>query len=80
MRSKPVDSSVILSVGYDKRRSVLKVRFRNGRSYYYLAVPAAVHQALMTSPSMGKYLNEEIKPNYRAVAERDVLRALAKRR
>ena len=73
MRSQRVDSSVILSVGYDEARRVLKDRFRNGRTYYYMVVPAQAYEEL-TAPSIGKYLNEEIKPHYRVVAERDLLR------
>jgi hypothetical protein len=71
MQSQRVDSSAILTVGYDDAHHVLKVRFRNGRTYYYLAVPPAIHRRLLRSPSMGKYLNEVIKPAYRAVRVRE---------
>ena len=67
MRSKRVDSSVLLSVGYDEKRRVLKVRFRNGRVYYYLVVPPAEYRALLKAPSTGKYLHEVIKPKYQVV-------------
>lgn len=67
MRSKPVDSSVVLSIGYDDQRHILKVRFRNGRTYYYLSVPRNVYRQFIRAASAGKYLNEVIKPNYRAV-------------
>ena len=67
MRSQRVDSSVALTVGYDDKRCVLKVRYPNGRAYYYLGVPPAVYRDLMAAPSLGKYLNEVIKPAYRAV-------------
>ncbi len=80
MRSTTVDSSVILSVGYDDRRQILKVRFRNGRIYYYLDVPPSAYAALMSSPSVGRYFNETIRPAYRAVAERDLRRAAAAKR
>jgi len=76
VQSQRVDSSVILSVGYDQRRKILKIRFRNGRTYYYLSVPAEIHHNLLTAPSIGKYLNEVIKPTYRVIPERDLLRAL----
>ena len=76
MQSQRVDSTVILSVGYDERRKILKVRFRNGRTYYYLSVPAEIHHNLLIAPSIGKYLNEVIKPAYRVIPERDLLRAL----
>ena len=67
MHSQLVESSVLLSVGYDEPRRVLKVRFRNGRVYYYLAVSPAEYRALLKAPSMGKYFNEVIKPKHRAV-------------
>jgi KTSC domain len=67
MHSQRVDSSVALTVGYDDRRCVLKVRYRNGRVYYYLGVPPAAYRELLAAPSLGKYLNEAIKPAYRAV-------------
>lgn len=72
MQSKRVDSSVLLSVGYDPARRILKVRFRNGLTYYYLDVSPASHRALLSAPSIGKYFNEVIKPTHRAVRERDV--------
>ena len=67
MKSHPVDSSVLLTVGYDGERRLLKVRFRNGRTYYYVDVPEPAHRELLEAESKGKYLNEVIKPNYRAV-------------
>ncbi|MDQ3280190.1 MAG: KTSC domain-containing protein [Acidobacteriota bacterium] len=70
IRSKAVDSSVLATVGYDKQRRVLKVRFRNGRIYYYLDVSPAEHAALLASTSIGKYFNEVIKPQHRAVRVR----------
>lgn len=79
MRSKPVDSSVLIAVGYDEANRILKAHFRNGRTYYYLAVPPEVYQSLLTAPSLGKYLNEAIKPKYRAVKE-EKLKALRKKR
>ena len=75
MRSQRVDSSVLLSVGYDRQAGLLKVRFRNGRTYYYLGVPDTVHRELLSAESIGKYLNEVIKPNYRAVDARTLAAA-----
>lgn len=71
MQNKPVESSVILSIGYDDERRILKVRFRNGRVYYYLGVPESAYQSLITSSSIGKYFNEVIKPSYRVVRVRN---------
>jgi lysyl-tRNA synthetase class 2 len=71
IESERVDSSVVISVGYDTARRVLKVRFRSGAVYYYLDVPSEIHRALMTAPSIGKFLNEVIKPRFEAVSERE---------
>jgi lysyl-tRNA synthetase class 2 len=68
--SEAVESSVLLSVGYDAERRILKVRFRNGRVYAYLDVPPHVHRQLLAAESLGRYLNEFIKPQYRAVRVR----------
>jgi len=71
MPSQRVESTVVISVSYDEPRRRLKVRFRNGKTYYYLDVPPDIHQTLLTAPSIGKYLNTVIKPNYRAVRGRE---------
>ena len=65
---------MLLSVGYDEPRRILKIRFRSGRTYYYLDVPPAVHRDLLAAPSIGKYFNEVVKPNYRAVRDSRGLR------
>jgi hypothetical protein len=80
MRSEIVDSSVIMSIGYDAQRRLLKVRFRNGRVYWYLDVPATTYRSLMTAASIGKYFNENVKPNHRAVRARGDGRSGSKRR
>lgn len=67
MDRRPVASTVLAEVGYDRRRKVLEVQFRTGRVYHYLAVPPAAHTALLAADSIGRYFNEEIKPRYRAV-------------
>lgn len=60
----PVDSSSLASIGYDETNLVLEVEFRNGNLYQYLGVPPAVHQRMMSSESLGKFLNAYIKPVY----------------
>ena len=71
MKTTLVDSSVIFSIGYDETERVLKVRFRNGRTYAYLDVPPTAHDSLLTAGSIGKYFNERIKPNYDSVRIRE---------
>ena len=60
-----VRSSDIRSIGYDKLATVLEVEFVSGGIYQYFNVPEYVHHALMNAPSHGKFLNNNIKYNYR---------------
>ena len=66
MRTQRVSSSVVAAVGYDAGRRVLEVTFHNERTYYYVDVPASVHREFLRAESIGTYLNEVIKPRYRA--------------
>ena len=66
MQRTPVDSSSVASVGYDPVTSVLEIEFRNGKVYRYQQVPRAAHRLLMQAPSIGKYVNEVIKPRFTA--------------
>jgi hypothetical protein len=65
MERQPVVSSNIGSIGYDPSSSVLEVEFRSGMVYQYFDVPAHVHEALMSAPSHGEFLNANIKNVYR---------------
>ena len=67
MRHKSVDSSLIASVAYDQRTSVLEIRFTNGRLYRYLMVPRDIHERLMSSSSKGRFFMDEIEPRFPAV-------------
>jgi hypothetical protein len=61
----PVISSNVASVGYDPNTMTLEVEFTNGSVYQYFDVPELEYQSLMTAESLGKYLNHNIKSNYR---------------
>lgn len=65
MEREPVDSSSLSSLGYDARRHVLEVEFRNGGVYRYLDVPEDAWTELREADSKGRYLNSEIKPRFR---------------
>ncbi|WP_328992594.1 KTSC domain-containing protein [Kribbella sp. NBC_01245] len=67
MKREPVNSASIRSVGYDVESSVLEVEFVSGDVYRYLDVPQLVHKQLMTSESIGRFLNSRVKPNYAVV-------------
>lgn len=64
MKRQRVDSSSLGSVGYDAQKKILEVEFRHGGIYRYLGVPESEYEALMASDSLGRFVNERIKPNY----------------
>jgi hypothetical protein len=60
----PVVSSNIDSIGYDVDTQMLRVQFNNGSVYEYMNVPAMEFEQLNSAPSVGAYLNRNIKGNY----------------
>ena len=65
MNRQPVVSSNVAEVGYDEKIQVLEVMFTNGSVYQYFDVPQQIYQGLIAASSVGTYLNENIKGNYR---------------
>jgi hypothetical protein len=64
MDREPVSSSNLASVGYDAGSEILEVEFNNGRVYQYYNVPQFMFERMMEAPSIGIFLNTEIKPAY----------------
>ena len=62
-----VSSTNVAQIGYDPVALRLGVRFRNGRTYYYLDVPASVYQAFLASSSKGSFVHERLKDRFRTV-------------
>jgi hypothetical protein len=67
MQRQPVQSNVLASIAYEREVNVLEVEFHTGRIYQYFMVPAAVHEELLTAPSMGEYFNRRVRSAYRCV-------------
>lgn len=65
MNRQAVQSSNVAEVGYDEASQTLEVLFHSGSVYQYFDVPRPVYQALLGSPSVGRFLNEQIKGSYR---------------
>ena len=57
----PVASSNVAQIGYDEEAKELYVEFHNGSTYKYLDVPPAKYDSLKHAPSVGSYLNKQIK-------------------
>ena len=64
MIRRPVDSSVIASVGYDDAVALLDVEFVSGEVYRYFAVPRSVHEGLLAAPSKGRFFQQHIRDRY----------------
>ena len=63
----PVNSSNVTSVGYDPTTMTLEVEFTKSSVYQYFEVPEVEYQNLISAESVGRYLNQNIKNNYRFV-------------
>lgn len=61
MNHVSVSSSTIESVAHDPESSTMEVKFKNGTTYHYHGVPADLHEDMLQSSSVGKFLNEHIK-------------------
>ena len=64
MKRAPVDSSAVVSVGYDESQQILELEYIDGDVYQYFDVPKAVHRALLDAPSIGQFVNAEIKGTF----------------
>jgi hypothetical protein len=65
VKRTPVSSSSVASVGYDATTCILEVEFVHGHVYRYRDVPASVVRAFLSAPSLGAYLNANIRDVYR---------------
>lgn len=59
-----VNSSNIDQVGYEEDQRELHVVFKSGSHYVYYDVPAETFQQLVDAPSLGSFLNRELKNVY----------------
>jgi XTP/dITP diphosphohydrolase len=65
MQRTRVDSSDIVSVGYDVKSQVLELEFKENRVYQYFDVPSKVHDLFMKADSYGEYFYASINKHYR---------------
>lgn len=64
MKRQLVNSSNLLSVGYDPDVRVLEVEFHHGGVYKYFGVLVIVYSSLMSAGSHGSYLHRCVKGVY----------------
>ncbi|HSX17189.1 MAG TPA: non-canonical purine NTP pyrophosphatase [Patescibacteria group bacterium] len=65
MQRLPVESTDIVSVGYDPKERILEVEFKEGRIYQYLDVDADAYRLLTKADSLGLYFQANIMGHYR---------------
>lgn len=63
MEREPVNSSSLISVGYNPGSETLEVEFKAG-VYEYYNVPQFMYDRLMEAGSIGTFFNAEIKNSY----------------
>jgi DNA helicase HerA-like ATPase len=61
---QPVESSSVLSVGYDEPSQTVEIEFKGSGVYQYYNVPQVIFDQMMASESVGKFINTYIKPAY----------------
>ena len=59
-----VNSTVISKAQYKYHKRMLRLEFKNGKSYDYKPVPNHVFEGLRNSESKGKFINRHILPIY----------------
>ncbi len=65
MERIPVNSSIIVDIGYDPNTMTLELSFTQGTVYQYFDVPEALYSELLRADSKGKYFHANIKDAYR---------------
>jgi len=61
MDRRPVRSSMLASVGYERATATLEVVFVEGAIYQYFEVPIDVYAGLMSASSHGTYFDAHVK-------------------
>jgi non-canonical purine NTP pyrophosphatase (RdgB/HAM1 family) len=65
MQRLPVESSDVVSIGYDATEKYLEIEFQGGRVYRYFEVPQNTYDHFLEANSYGGYFNAHINGYYR---------------
>jgi hypothetical protein len=63
----PVKSTLLSSVAYDVRQSILDLQFCEGAIYRYFAVPPTIVGQLLAADSKGSFFNRHIRNYFRYI-------------
>lgn len=61
IKRSPVNSSNIVSVGYDEKSKTLDVEFYSGTMYRYTDVPPIIHERMVSTDSVGSFFARFVK-------------------
>jgi hypothetical protein len=64
MKRKIVKSSNLGSVGYDPKKQVLEIRFKDNSIYQFIDIEQETFNALMKAKSKGTYFHDVIRERY----------------
>jgi hypothetical protein len=64
MERQSVQSSMIVSIGYESTTSILEIEFNDGPVWQYFDVPESVYYELIGASSIGKYFHRNVKGQY----------------
>ncbi|HEV7453762.1 MAG TPA: KTSC domain-containing protein [Candidatus Saccharimonadales bacterium] len=59
-----VNSTNIITVGYDADSKTLEVEFQSGKIYQYSDVPEDIYQELMAASSKGQFFHDNVMNQY----------------
>ena len=65
MHRLPVESSDLVSIGYDPKERVLEIEFKENRIYQYFDVEPDVYERFTRTDSYGEYFYAHINKHYR---------------
>jgi hypothetical protein len=64
MDRKQVESSQLVSVGYDPSKEILEIEFKGGDVYQYSAVSPENYNAFITADSLGRHFGRNIRGKF----------------
>ncbi len=65
MHRNHLNSSNVVSAGYDDATSTLEIEFKNGGVYQYFGVPSAIYEDFKHANSHGGFFREQIRGVFR---------------
>ncbi len=69
MLRRVIESSSIVSVGYDADTEAMEVQFRQGEVYAFSGVPRETYEALVTADSPGDFFNSHVRDAFPATRQ-----------